>query len=178
MQQGSAGIAKLLFGDISQPTRLDNLLYEATKQGNADVIKVLIAGGVNSNFIFDGEYVIFSAIRRGDENTVKLLGDHGSHFFNLSRSGQSPLLVAVLSGQTELVKILMEGQAKASKSKEFKNAVHEKTEELVNLFFEIQEHESQSQRLFTQPALTEKKTNAGSESQVPSVTKVVRKCTN
>ena len=113
-------------------------LVEAIKEGDADVIKQLLAHGAK----LDSEWVVSEAIQNEQTEIIQILLEHGAQVNdNLYEEGidEEPYLVTVCKiGNTNIVKLLLEHGAKESEYRGWAltEAILHKHTEVVDLLLE------------------------------------------
>lgn len=84
-------------------------LHSAISYGNADMVRLLLAHGANSNAREKGEdsmTPLYWAAWKGNAEIVQILLDHGARIEDSSFLGERPLQVAASHGHLEAVKVL------------------------------------------------------------------------
>lgn len=86
-----------------------NPLFQAVRQGDADKVRALIAGGADVNARVSGDgTALIEAARSGQVDMVNLLLDSGADPRLASRGDGAPLLAAASGGQLAITKALVE----------------------------------------------------------------------
>ena len=83
--------------------RLYPLLVEAFKNGNADVVKLLLEHGAKQGI----DRAMKEAICNKNAEIIKILSEYGTHTDNKYQSDEPPLVVAVEKGDADVVKLLL-----------------------------------------------------------------------
>lgn len=86
-----------------------SLLMAAIEGCRADVLKVLLCG--NANLRPAGRSALCHAAAFGDEETLKVLVDHGASIDDRDNEGKSALCHALIRGDSDILRILVEWRA-------------------------------------------------------------------
>lgn len=131
---GTPLFAAAMFGHLETVKLLANLgadidhansinytpLLGATANGHADVVEMLADRGANVNHIGDLEgSAIFMASLRGYPEVVKVLAKAGADLFKASKTGYTPLEVAISFGKAEVAQLLHDLMASSWIKSEF-----------------------------------------------------------
>ena len=97
----------------------DSELFEATKNGDDELVKLLIAAGADVNKADKwGSPPLHSAAEYGHTDCVKLLIAAGADVNKTNEDSETPLYTAAWNGHTECVKLLIDAGADVNKTNE------------------------------------------------------------
>ena len=108
----------------------DSELFEATKNGDDELVKLLIAAGADVNKADKwGSPPLHSAAEYGHTDCVKLLIAAGADVNKTNEDSETPLYTAAWNGHTECVKLLIDAGADVNKADKFGETPLYKAEE-------------------------------------------------
>jgi len=101
-------VSYLLSSQQVSPEILHKGLLHASKEGNTQILEILLDDGVTVNFCnSDGKFGLIAASSNGHTERVKLLLDHNVQVNLQNNKGQSALMIASRKGHTVTVKLLL-----------------------------------------------------------------------
>ena len=97
----------------------DSKLHDAAKDGDAELVKLLIDAGADVNKANEkGETPLYWAAANGRTECVKLLIDAGADVNKADKDGRTPLILAAYYGHAECVKLLINAGADVNMANE------------------------------------------------------------
>ncbi len=88
---------------------MDELLFKAVQEGNAEAVKSLLDGGVDANVKDNFDYTpIAYAAHNGYTEIVRLLIGKGANVNVIDNDGDTPLTYAMEANHTDIIKLLEE----------------------------------------------------------------------
>jgi ankyrin repeat protein len=101
-------------GPDEETLALAHKLFDAAREGNAELLGSYLAAGVPATLTNDaGDTLLMLAAYHGHAGTVRLILQHGGDPNTANDRGQTPLAGAVFKGYPEVVQALVEAGADA-----------------------------------------------------------------
>ncbi|KAM3440835.1 hypothetical protein MY4824_001962 [Beauveria thailandica] len=97
----------------SEPVLRDNLLFSAVKEGNDELLQILLEHGANIEVRnVDGETPLLRAVELGRKNTMRVLLDFNADVEAIGAMQLSPLMTAASLRSESRIRLLLEKNAK------------------------------------------------------------------
>ncbi len=108
-QNGHAGTVNILLKhDVAPTTGEYNAVYIASLRGHTDVVRLLLKYGADANFALpkEGWTALHAASEKGHVSTVKLLLERGADASKTTKSGFTPLKLAIREEKRKVAQVL------------------------------------------------------------------------
>jgi ankyrin repeat protein/beta-lactamase regulating signal transducer with metallopeptidase domain len=93
-----------------------DLLRRAVRNGDADMVRLLLDQGANPNAVMPGDHTpLMLAVRNGDTDVTRVLLERGANTNAWMPGDPTALMMAARSGDTDMVRVLLDFGADANK---------------------------------------------------------------